>query len=198
MRTPITAAVFRPVLDHLQVGSIWITPRRFTGECAENILAATIRSRTPIHLVREGDTFAEPSIHATAFVAESRFRRAAENNSSLVLRLQIERRRVLLTGDVEAEAERDLLDRISRCDVLKVAHHGSRSSSTPAFLDAVTPRIGIISCGRQNRFGHPHPSVVEALTERRIRIWRTDLNGTVSLDLRAGRIFGRGEIDTPH
>ncbi len=186
------------VIDHLEVGSIWITPRRFTGECAETILAASIRNRTPIHLVREGDGFALPAIHATAFVAESPFRRAAENNSSLVLRLQMEARRVLLTGDVEAEAERELLGRIRRCDILKVAHHGSRSSSTPAFLDAAAPRIGVISCGRNNRFNHPHASVVDALAARRIRVWRTDLNGTVSFDLRAGRIFGRGEIDTPH
>jgi competence protein ComEC len=186
------------VIDHLEVGSIWITPRRFTGECAENIPAASIRSRTPIHLVREGDTFALPAIHGTVLVAESRFRRAAENNSSLVLRLQLERRRVLLTGDVEAEAERDLLDRLRRCDILKVAHHGSKSSSTPAFLDAVAPRIGVISCGRENRFGHPHAQVLDALAARHIRVWRTDRNGSVSLDLRAGSIFGRSEIDTPH
>lgn len=185
------------VIDHLEVDSIWITPRRFTGDCATNILAAAIRRSVAIHIVRDGDRVVLPPLHATALVATTRFRRAAENNSSLVLRVQSGARRVLLTGDVEAEAEGSLLTRLGRCDVLKVAHHGSKSSSTPPFLDAVAPRVAVISCGRDNRFGHPHASVVDELRSRRIRTWRTDRNGSIAIVLRDRGIFTNVEIDTP-
>ncbi len=185
------------VIDHLEVGAIWITPRRFTGDCAASILGAAIRRSVPIHIVRDGDRLVLPPLHATALVATTHFRRAAENNSSLVLRIQSGARRVLLTGDVEAEAEGSLLTRLGWCHVLKVAHHGSKSSSTPPFLDEVAPRLAVISCGRDNRFGHPHPAVIEALRSRRIRTWRTDRNGSITIALRERGIFTKAEIDTP-
>ena len=169
------------VIENLHVGVVWITPRRFRDECAQLMLDACIRTATPVHIVRDGDRLALGPIHATAMTQEMTFRRSPENNSSLVLRVQLQSRRLLLTGDIEREAESALVDRIKRCDILKIAHHGSRSSSTDAFLDAAHPRIALISCGRHNLFGHPHPSVIEALRRRGIRVWRTDQDGTIVL-----------------
>jgi competence protein ComEC len=103
----------------------------------------------------------------------------------------------LLTGDIERESERDLARRIEHADVLKVAHHGSRSSSTPAFLHAVSPRIAMISCGRRNLFGHPHAETIESLQKSQIRIYRTDRNGSVDLNVDGHHLFVRREIDTP-
>ena len=185
------------VLDQLDVGAMWINPHRFTGDCAQQILAACMRNATPIHLVHDGDRLRAGSLYATAFVSATRFKHAAENNSSIVLRLQMERHRALLTGDAEREEEAELAERDIRCDILKVAHHGSRSSTTPALLDAARPRLALISCGRRNFFGHPHPSVVAALAERRIRTWRTDVSHTVRLTLQGRGVFATGEIDTP-
>jgi competence protein ComEC len=75
--------------------------------------------------------------------------------------------------------------------VLKVGHHGSRTSSSPAFLAAVSPRVAVISCGVRNRFGHPHAATLEALEQVKSRVLRTDLDGSVivttdgrSLDVR--------------
>jgi competence protein ComEC len=186
------------VLDNFDVGAIWINPHRFTGVCAQVILDACLRNETPIHLARDGDRLALGPLHATAFVSGTRFRRAGENNSSIVLRLQMESHRALLTGDAEREAEAELASRNIRCDILKVAHHGSRSSTTGALLDAAQPRIALISCGRRNLFGHPHPATIESLAERRVPTWRTDVSHTVTLALRGRLVYASPEIDTSH
>ena len=65
-------------------------------------------------------------------------------------------------------------------DVLKVGHHGSRTSSSSGFLDQITPEVAIISVGRNNRFGHPHKEVLERLEERNIAIFRTDIHGAIT------------------
>ena len=106
------------------------------------------------------------------------------NNGSLVLRLDYGDVSFLLTGDIEVEAERYLATVTGdglRADVLKVGHHGSRTSTTQAFLDLVNPRSAVISAGRENRFGHPHAEVVERL-ESSIgaeRVFMTARDGTV-------------------
>ncbi|MEO8381797.1 MAG: DNA internalization-related competence protein ComEC/Rec2 [Acidobacteriota bacterium] len=180
-----------PVLAHLQVRTLWLSPRQFRGACAAQLLAAASFSQTPIHLVRDGDTLQSGDLHFTALAPETRFRRSPENNSSIVLRVMAGGRRFLLTGDIEKEAELYLADQDLRADVLKVAHHGSRSSSSPSLLDGVAPRLAIISCGRHNLFGHPHASVLEALSDRHIRVWRTDTDGTIEIVVREGRLYVR-------
>lgn len=185
------------VLVNLDVGSVWISPRRFRGDCAQRVLEACSMRSIPIHLVRDGDARDVGEISLRAFVADRTFKHSAENNSSVVLRAGIGRWRLLLTGDVERDAEELLAGRDVKADVLKIAHHGSRTSSTPLLLDAVRPRIALISCGLHNTFGHPHPSVVDALRARGVRIWRTDRNGTVDLDLLPAHIVVRSQFDTP-
>jgi competence protein ComEC len=185
------------LVEQFDVGRVWITPRRFGGECAERLFAACRRSNTPIHFVRDGTSFTVGAFHLTALLADTTFRRAPENNASVVLRAEGEGRRFLFTGDIEKEAEIVLTDRFYkrdlRADVLKVAHHGSRGSTSEATLDTIAPRIAVISCGRRNLFGHPHPSVLERLAERGIRTWRTDRDGTVSIEVREGRLLARAE-----
>ncbi len=110
--------------------------------------------------------------------------RKTANNGSLVLRLTYGDVAFLFTGDVEADMERRLVgshgERL-RADVLKVAHHGSRTSTTPAFLRAVNPRSAVISAGRDNRFGHPHADVVTRLETAvgASNLFSTDMHGTV-------------------
>lgn len=104
------------------------------------------------------------------------------NDNSIVLRIRFGERALLLVGDAEHEEERELLLHAGtrlRADVLKVGHHGSRTSSTPAFLAAVSPRDAVISVGRRNRFGHPAPATLSALAAAGVRTWRTDRDGAV-------------------
>jgi competence protein ComEC len=104
------------------------------------------------------------------------------NNDSLVLRLSYGSRSFLLTGDMERGIEAKLLADGTdlHADVLKVGHHGSRTSSTESFLEAVSPSVALISAGYENSFGHPHPDVLARLSARRAAILRTDLNGLVT------------------
>jgi competence protein ComEC len=104
------------------------------------------------------------------------------NDNSLVVRIGYGRRHFLFVGDAEGEEERDLMalgaGRL-RADVLKVGHHGSRTSSSPAFLAAVSPEVAVVSSGVRNRFGHPHPTTLASLAAAGVRVLRTDRSGAV-------------------
>jgi len=97
----------------------------------------------------------------------------------VVLRLVHGHRSFLFAADIEAAAEAHIANDLAPADVLKVAHHGSKSSSSPAFLAAVDPKVAVISCGEGNVYGHPHPATLDALAGR--NLMRTDLDGTVEV-----------------
>ncbi len=108
------------------------------------------------------------------------------NDASVVVRVVFGNASFLLTGDIVAEGERLLLrsGQVLDSHVLKVAHHGSKTSSSPSFLGAVSPGAAVISAGQDNRFGHPDPEVVERLEGLipRSRIFRTYENGTITFE----------------
>jgi competence protein ComEC len=117
-----------------------------------------------------------------------------KNNDSLVLRLEYGHHTFLLSGDVERPIERRMLEdaALSRADVLKVAHHGSKTSSTDAFLDAVQPVFAVISVGKDNTYGHPNKEVVARLLEHHASVFRTDEDGLITIRTDGRRI----EVDT--
>ena len=116
-----------------------------------------------------------------------------DNNRSIVLQLGYLESVILLTGDIEAAAERELLASglVGRADVLKMPHHGSNSSSTAEFLDAVEPQIAVVSAGRYNAFDHPRDRALGRLRARDAAVFRTDLAGSVTIrtDGRVIRVF---------
>jgi competence protein ComEC len=103
------------------------------------------------------------------------------NDESIVLRLRCARRSLLLTGDMERPAEASLLGegRPLASEVLKVAHHGSDTSTSAPFLEAVAPRAAIVSAGPLNPWGHPSPQVLRRLGEAGVRLFRTDRDGAI-------------------
>ena len=109
--------------------------------------------------------------------------RSDANSNSIVARLVYGNASALLTGDAEDATEKRLFADESQvtATVLKVAHHGSRFSSSQAFLGAVRPKAAIISCGADNRFSHPHPELLARLGRTGADIYRTDVHGTVTL-----------------
>jgi competence protein ComEC len=151
-----------PVLAHLEVGSLHVSH----DAGMEALLAIAEDRGVPVvrspasRLWPEGDT-------------------VTKNDGSLVLAAQ-GAHRMLLTGDISATVERDL-EWIGRAAVLLLPHHGSRSSSSEAFLDVVDPTLALVSAGRGNHFGHPHSEVVSRLARRGTPLLRTDLHGTIEV-----------------
>lgn len=116
------------------------------------------------------------------------------NNNSLVCKLIYKDVSILFTGDIEEIAEKGILEKYKntknlKSTILKVAHHGSKSSSTQEFLDAVAPKIALIGVGSNNKFGHPNDEVLERLIKLNCRIYRTDECGEISILINSkGRI----------
>ena len=115
------------------------------------------------------------------------------NEHNTVYMIRYKDIKIMVTGDLLEEDELDMVDYYKgtdtlRCDILKVAHHGSKSSSSEEFLDAAGPRIAVIQCGLNNFYGHPHKQTLERLEERGIRVFRTDLSGAVGIDIHGRRL----------
>jgi len=120
--------------------------------------------------------------------------RIKTNDLSCVLRVSGIGGSVLLTGDIEARAESAMLARdanLLRSDLLIVPHHGSRTSSTPAFIAAAHPAVAVYTPGYRNRFGHPRPEIVARYAAAGVRSYRTDYDGALIFT------FGRGGSLTP-
>ncbi len=130
-------------------------------------------------------------LHPTpAYVSASGSAPDGMNNGSVVIRIVHQGTSILLTGDIEHETDGDLMrwGHRLRSDILKAAHHGSRTSSTPEFLAGVTPGIVAISCGINNKFRHPSPEVIQRLRDMGIQIWRTDHSGAITARIDRGHI----------
>ena len=113
-----------------------------------------------------------------------------KNDDSLVMRVQFGSTAFLLAGDMEKRIEEQLYyaGLLQHADVLKVGHHGSRTSSTADLLDAVHPAFGLISAGYENSYGHPHPLTLSVLNSRHVAVYRTDERGLVTVSSDGKRI----------
>jgi len=109
----------------------------------------------------------------------------SRNDNSIVIRITHGDVAFLITGDIEDNAEEALVeadeDDLLRADVMVVPHHGSNTSSTADFLDAISPTVAIIPVGLDNQYGHPRDEVIQRLRFRSIRVYRTDLDGTIEV-----------------
>jgi competence protein ComEC len=128
-----------------------------------------------------GENFPWSDLHTSVLAPELSYSNpgAPINNDSLVIRLDFDHASALLEGDAEAPSEAAMLEnnRITSATLLKVGHHGSRTSTTPAFLAAVSPLDAVISVGRNNTFGHPRTEVLGRLQDAHILTFRTDRGG---------------------
>ena len=133
-------------------------------------------------------TFSTPEVGAEYELGDAVFTIIAPNdtyddpnNSSMALILDYGENSFLFSGDCEEEAERDILENGMNLDVdvYQVGHHGSRSSSTEEFLDAMSPEYAVISCEEGNSYGHPHAQTLNNLRARRIKVFRTDEQGSI-------------------
>jgi competence protein ComEC len=170
------------VLDDFHVGQLWVGSDVDTRAYRELIAQAQAAGVPVVHEHR-GDAFDFGYAHGEViWPSETSELASNPNNNSLVLRVESGAARFLLAGDIEQKAEKEIIadgDALS-ADILKVPHHGSKTSSTDEFLAAVAPRIAVISVGEGNTFGQPHAAVLERYQKDGVRVLRTDLDGAVT------------------
>ena len=111
-----------------------------------------------------------------------------ENDNSNVIYTEIEGYKIMFMGDAGIEKEKDILDKynISNIDVLKVGHHGSKTSSSKEFIDEINPKYGVISVGKNNRYGHPNKEVLNNLKDT--KIYRTDIDGSIMFKIKNNKL----------
>ena len=151
----------------------------------EKFLETATAQGIPIRVIGTRDVLRFGQVTATVLGPLPTVNRDApsRNNDSVVLRFQYGERTILLTGDIERAAEAAMLSRQEelRADVVKVAHHGSKTSSTDAFVVATNPRFAIISVGQTSVFGHPHKEVVERWQTGGAEVLTTGKSGTITV-----------------
>ena len=168
------------ILRDFEIGTLLLPDATNNSETFENFLEAIENHNIEIKIPVPGENILAGNIFLQILSPPENF--SDINNNSIVLRMVHGETAFLFTGDAEAAAENFLLATANlRADVLKVSHHGSRSSSSDAFLDAVSPEIAVISVGANNRFQHPHAEIIARLSARGVKIFRTDENGTVRM-----------------
>lgn len=169
------------ILDNFRPDALWIGAEPETEEwktvqqhaAADRVKIVSLnRASAPVH-------FGEAQIRVLAPSVDYSPGDKPHNNDSLILEVSYRNRRVLLTGDAERMVENELVNsgELRPVTLLKVGHHGSKTSSTEEFLNATVPQFAFISDGYKNQFHHPHPTVLQRLAEHKIKIFRTDEHG---------------------
>lgn len=171
------------VLYRLECGRVFLPDYECPDTKAGRDISTVLKEKLlePVHPVT-GDSYKLGNGYFT-FISPADGSYEDENEYSLGLIFCYGDRRFIFTGDAPEEAENNMLSCgiDLRADVYLVGHHGSSTSSSKAFLEAVGPGAAVISCGRDNDYGHPHDSVLKRLEGLGITVYRTDLNGTIVL-----------------
>ncbi|MGM9537498.1 MAG: ComEC/Rec2 family competence protein [Candidatus Onthomonas sp.] len=169
------------VVETISVEQCWMPDDVADSKIYEDFLLALDEGDVSVTVPEVGDSFAFGDCTVTVLaplqIADD------HNNNSLVLKVVCGETSFLFTGDMEEDEEEDLLAARSdlSADVLKVAHHGSAYTSSTRFLQQVEPELAVISCGEGNSYGHPHSELIQRLEYLEIPIYRTDLQGEITV-----------------
>jgi len=171
------------VLAAYKVEAVYAPKVSHTTQAYKDFLSAVKREKLTIKTAKADVQVAlkDKSIKAKFVGPVKEYGKTDLNNWSAVLHINYNKNNFLFTGDAEAQSEKDMVDKkyISKVDVLKVGHHGSKDSSTQAFLNLAKPTYSIISVGAKNSYKHPTTETLGRLTKLKSKIYRTDQNGTI-------------------
>ncbi|HKV28124.1 MAG TPA: DNA internalization-related competence protein ComEC/Rec2 [Candidatus Acidoferrales bacterium] len=173
----------RAVLNNFRVGQLWVG-RDEDAPAYHELLAQAVRLHVMTIHQQQGEKFDWAGVKGQIlWPADTTEAPAAANNDSVVLRLEDGKIRFLLAGDIEKQVESTLTGEREplSADFLKVPHHGSKTSSTEPFLDAVAPRVAVISVGQGNSYGLPNPETVGRFANKRVTLLQTDQTGAVTV-----------------
>lgn len=183
------------VIRAFPVDALFLSAKQANTETYEDVLDAAAERGLTAVAPKPGDRLTLGKATLTFLWPPKGYDSNNENDCSIVILAEAGGRRVLLCGDIEKSAEKGMLDlgEDIRCDVLKVAHHGSDTSSKKDFLQRVSPQIALISVGLRNDYKHPDKDVLKRLGNIGAEIHRTDQNGTVTVTIADGRLTVRDE-----
>ena len=165
------------IINNFKIDNYYMPDKITTTKTFEDVLDALINNNLQYTILEKGDEFNLSSANFKVIYAGDETNDI--NDSSIVLKLTYGNNSFLLTGDATSNVEKTLLNDNIKSDVLKVAHHGSNYSSTDEFLDVVSPKYAVISVGKNNSYNHPSNSTLKKLNDRNIKLYRTDLDGTI-------------------
>ncbi len=170
------------VLAVYPTAEVWAPTKTYSSKCFDDFLYYTNQQGLSVTIPEPGRTFSLGDVRITVMGPVDTY--ADPNNTSIVLMVEYGKNRFLFTGDMETDAENDMLDHWGEsfhwnADVLKVGHHGSNTSSGYRFLYEVAPEFAVISVGKDNTYGHPHKEPLSRFHDADVTVYRTDEMGTV-------------------
>lgn len=168
------------IAENFEIGEVYLTEAVTTTKIFIEFLETIKEKGITVNKAKKGQNFSQGDV-LVEFLGPVSDTYEDLNNWSAVVKVTYKDTAFLFTGDVERLAEYELINsgQSLKADVLKVAHHGSDSSSSGKFLKAVNPSVCVISCGKNNDYGHPHKETLDRLKSVETEIYRTDLNQTV-------------------
>lgn len=176
------------IVSNMDIGQIYMPNVAAATKTYERLLETIQKKELKIKSARAGMKIIDSDDLSVSIIAPTEIDEDNFNNCSVVIKITYLKDSYLFTGDAEKE-ELNSVSADMSADVLKVGHHGSSSSSSDAFLQAVSPKYAVISCGEDNSYGHPHKETISRLNDMGIDYYRTDINGTVTISCNGNDVF---------
>lgn len=179
------------LLQELRVGKIYISKQIEDSSNYQNFLEIVNEKKIKVYEVKAGNQIhIEKNLYFDVlWPMDEQITTNVLNNNAVVCNMHYKNFSMLFTGDIEEIAEKKILEFYSKnksllkANILKVGHHGSKTSSTSEFINAVKPQIAVIGVGKNNKFGHPNDGVLQRLDDLNCKIFRTDINGEISIEV---------------
>lgn len=183
------------LIERLNIKNIIVSKQAKESQEFENTINAAKSKKVKIKIVKAGDIIKIDNQLKIRILwpSDNLIHENPLNNNSIVAKLEYKNFSMLFTGDIEAIAEKQIIsnysDNILKSTILKVAHHGSKTSSTEELIKKILPTISLIGVGENNKFGHPSNQTIKTLESYKSRIYRTDLSGEITVKInRTGKI----------
>lgn len=182
------------VINHCEIGKFFMPEVDEsdipTTDCYESLLLALDKQNVNSSYMKSGDCFSLGEIKCSALAPVTTIK-GNLNSMSIVLKIEYKNTSFLITGDAESDEEKTILDSGAnlKSNVMLIGHHGSKSSTSNDFLKAVSPDVAVISCGHDNKYGHPHKQTLTKLNKLSIPYYRTDTDSTVIFSSDGNRII---------
>ena len=181
---------FEYVLENIKVKNVIISKQSETSENFKQIMKIIRKKRINLIVVQKGSKIKIDNF-TTVDIISPHSENIADNmnDNSIVAKLEAYNFSILFTGDASEKIEKELIkEKINlKSDILKVSHHGSKTGTSEEFLKSVKPKIALIGVGENNKFGHPTEDVIKRLTENKVKIYRTDRNGEISIKIKKNK-----------